>query len=138
MALPLAPGPPDTVFPALALPTYPYPPVATPEPPVSVDLTQTPRHSTRVVSRMVSGEHILVPLASRGAEIDSIFNLNATGTFIWEQIDGRRTGAEIARLVALDFQVSAEQAIVDCQIFLSQLMEARAIELVNVPSGVNG
>ena len=79
---------------------------------------------------MVSGEHILVPLASRGVDIDSIFNLNATGTFIWEKIDGRKTGAEIAGLVAQDFQVACDQAIADCAEFLAQLLEVRAIEFV--------
>jgi len=88
-----------------------------------------PKHSTRVVSRMVAGEHILVPLASRGAEIDSIFNLNETGTFIWEKIDGQRSGAAIAGLLAAEFQVSAEQAEADCTLFLAQLLEVRAIDL---------
>ena len=66
---------------------------------------------------MVSGEHILVPLASRGADIDSIFNLNATGTFIWEKIDGRRTVADLIALVASDFLVSKGQATLDCDEF---------------------
>ena len=79
---------------------------------------------------MVAGEHILVPLASRGAEIDSIFNLNETGTFIWEQMDGRRSGSAIATLVAKGFNVSSEQAEADCSVFLAQLLEVRAIELV--------
>ena len=95
-----------------------------------VDLSQTPKHSPRMVSRMVSGEHILVPLASRGADIDSIFNLNGTGTFIWERIDGSKTGAEIAALVATAFQISQDQAINDCEEFFSQLLEVRAIEFV--------
>lgn len=80
---------------------------------------------------MVSGEHILVPLASRGADIDSIFNLNETGTFIWEKIDGRRTVAEIIALVASDFQVSKGQATKDCGEFFAQLLEARAVEFVD-------
>jgi len=84
-----------------------------------------------MVSRMVSGEHILVPLASRGADIDSIFNLNETGTFIWERIDGRRTVAEIIALVVSDFQVSRAQATVDCGEFFAQLREARAVEFVD-------
>ena len=79
---------------------------------------------------MVSGEHILVPLASRGADIDSIFNLNSTGTFIWEKIDGRKSGAQIAELVAAEFQVDRDQAIADCAGFLSQLLEVKAIEWV--------
>jgi len=77
---------------------------------------------------MVAGEHILVPLASRGADIDSIFNLNLTGTFIWETIDGLRTGREIAALVAAEFDVSGEQAVRDCEDFLAQLLEAGAID----------
>jgi len=80
---------------------------------------------------MVSGEHILVPLASRGADIDSIFNLNETGTFIWEKIDGRRTVAEIVALLASDFQVSKDQATLDGREFFAQLLEARAVEFVD-------
>jgi hypothetical protein len=87
---------------------------------------------------VVAGEHILVPLASRGAQIDSVFNLNDTGTFIWDRIDGRKTGAEIAALVAADFQVSEDQAVADCGQFLSQLVEARAIEFVESKRAVQG
>ena len=82
---------------------------------------------------MVSGEHILVPLASRGADIDSIYNLNATGTFIWEKMDGRTTGHELCALVARNFQVTEEQAQADCREFFSQLLEVRAIEFVTAP-----
>jgi hypothetical protein len=102
----------------------------------TVDLSAVPRRSLRVVSRVVAGEHILVPLASRGAQIDSVFNLNDTGTFIWDRIDGRKTGAEIAAMVAADFQVSADRAGADCGEFLSQLLEARAIDLVEPSEAV--
>ena len=76
----------------------------------------------------MSGEPILVPLASRGADIDSVFNLNPTGAFVWERIDGCRTGAEIATLMAGDFQVSYDQASADCTEFLGQLLQLKAIE----------
>jgi len=85
-----------------------------------------------MVSRMVSGEHILVPLASRGADIDSIFNLNETGTYIWEKIDGHRTVAAIIALVVSEFQVSKDQATRDGGEFFAQLLEARAIEFTEV------
>lgn len=78
---------------------------------------------------MVSGEHILVPLASRGVDLDSIFNLNSTGTFIWERVDGVRTVAEITALVAAEFAVPDAQAASDCMEFLAQLLEVKAIEL---------
>ena len=104
------------------------PPLSTPVSENPISLLARPRQSSRVVSRRVSGEHILVPLASRGAEIDSIFNLNGTGSFIWERIDGEKTGEELANLVAEQFDVAGEQALADCTEFLSQLLEVRAIE----------
>jgi hypothetical protein len=94
----------------------------------SIDLSSIPRRAPRMVSRVVSGEHILVPLASRGADLDFVFNLNATGTFIWERIDGVRSGEEIASLMAAEFQLSDAQAAADCRGFLEGLLEARAIE----------
>lgn len=84
---------------------------------------------------MVSGEHILVPLASRGVELDSIFNLNATGTYIWEQIDGRRSLVQIADLVAGEFEVEPDQARADCAVFIEQLLEARAVEILESAKG---
>ena len=34
--------------------------------------------------------YVLVPLAERGADLDSILNLSRVGAFIWEQLDGAR------------------------------------------------
>jgi len=77
-----------------------------------------------------------VPLASRGAEIDSIFNLNGTGSFIWERIDGANSGADLVSQVTAEFQVSAEQASADCEEFLAQLLEVKAIEFASPSQGV--
>lgn len=126
------PGPPGGLAGVAPL-ALSLPALAHAAPSGSIDLCAVPRQSSRMVSRMVSGEHILVPLASRGADIDSIFNLNPTGTFIWERIDGVKTVAEIAALVAAEFLVSAAQAATDCEEFFAQLREVQAIEIVASP-----
>jgi Coenzyme PQQ synthesis protein D (PqqD) len=77
--------------------------------------------AAHVVSRRVAGECILVPLASRGADIDAIYDLNAIGAFIWEQLDGSRTGTEVVRLLTEAFEVHAEQAAADYLAFVEQL-----------------
>ena len=48
--------------------------------------------SERMVGRRIGDEYVLVPLAGRGADLDSILNLNRVAAFVWEQLDGRRTG----------------------------------------------
>jgi hypothetical protein len=74
-----------------------------------------------VVSRRVAGECILVPLASRGADIDSIYDLNAIGAFIWEQLDGTRPGREVVRLLTEAFEVEPDRAAQDYLAFVEQL-----------------
>ena len=74
-----------------------------------------------VVSRRVAGECILVPLASRGADIDSIYDLNAIGAFIWEHLDGTRPGTEVVRLLTEAFEVEPARAAADYLAFVEQL-----------------
>jgi hypothetical protein len=83
--------------------------------------------SETVVARKIAGECLLVPLARRGADLDSIYNLNRVGAFIWERIDGLKSSAAIAADVALHFDVGPEQAAADLCEFTSLLQSIGAI-----------
>jgi hypothetical protein len=50
------------------------------------------RAPARMVGRRIGDEYVLVPLAGRGADLDSILNLNSVAAFVWEQLDGSRSG----------------------------------------------
>ena len=78
-------------------------------------------HSPRVVGRRIGDEFILVPLAGRGADIDAILNLNRIGAFIWEQLDGKKTGAEVVDALVERFEVDRPAAERDCLEFLEKL-----------------
>ena len=92
-------------------------------------------HSPRVVGRRIGDEFVLVPLAGRGADIDSILNLNRIGAFIWEQLDGTRSGAEVVEALVERFEVDRRTAAKDYLDFLTQLRGLKAA--VPVP-GVEG
>lgn len=86
--------------------------------------------SERMVGRQVADEFILVPLVGRGADVDSILNLNRVGTFIWETIDGRRDGkAVVAELVAR-FEVDGARAAEDYVAFVAKLVSLHALQEV--------
>ena len=74
-----------------------------------------------VVGRDVAGEFILVPMAARGVDLESIFQLNRVGSFIWECLDGRKNGEEVVTKVMERFDVSRVEAVADYCRFLSQL-----------------
>jgi hypothetical protein len=79
------------------------------------------------VSRVIAGETILVPVRGRVGDLDSIFNLNETASFIWNRIDGRTTFAQIVAQVCSEFDVLPEAAEVDARQFITALQEAGLI-----------
>lgn len=93
----------------------------------SVRPTDVFARSPRIVSRRVAGDHLLVPLASRGVEIDSIFNLNETATFLWEGLDGVATVRDLAARVAQAFDVRVDDAARDAEAFYARLLGVGAI-----------
>lgn len=83
--------------------------------------------SARVVGRRIGDEYVLVPLAGRGADLDSILNLNRVAAFIWEQIDGTRTGHAIVEALVGRFEVESSQAETDYLELLTQLRTLKAV-----------
>jgi hypothetical protein len=80
--------------------------------------------SPDVVARDIAGEHLLVPVRSGVAETDCLFTADGAGAFIWSCLDGRRDLAEVARLVAAEFEVDATRALEDVTAFAAELVVA--------------
>jgi hypothetical protein len=94
-------------------------------------LEETWTRSERVAGRWIGDQYKLVPLAGGGADLDSILNLNRVAAFVWEQLDGHRTGASVVDAVVERFDVARERAEADTVELLDTLLELRAI----VPAG---
>ena len=85
----------------------------------------------RIVGRRIAEEYVLVPLAGRGADLDSILSLNRTGAFIWEQLDGRRDGSGVVEALLARFDTDRESATRDYREFLAKLESVNAIAAVS-------
>jgi len=53
--------------------------------------------------------------------------LNDTGSFIWNSIDGRRSAQEIAALLSESYEVSPEAALTDTEALLQELSSRKLI-----------
>ena len=82
--------------------------------------------------RHVAGEHMLVPAVTREVDLDSLFLLNATGVFVWEQLDGARPLRELGEAVAQAFAADPAAATADAASFLASLLERNLAEQVVV------
>jgi hypothetical protein len=87
--------------------------------------------SPRFVGRRIGDEYVLVPLAGRGADLDSILNLNRVAAFVWEQLDGQRSGRVIVAALVKKFEVERLQAATDYVELVEKLLDLRSI----VPAG---
>jgi hypothetical protein len=86
--------------------------------------------SERIVGRRLADEYILVPLVSRGADVDSIFNLNRVGALIWERLDGRTSGEAVVEAIIERFEVDAKRAASDYAEFIEKLVAIEAVRRV--------
>ena len=93
-------------------------------------LHQVYARSPRVVGRQIGDEYVLVPLVARGADLDSILNLNRVAAFIWGEFDGRRSGRVIVAATWKQFQVERPQAAADYAELVEALLAVAAIEPV--------
>ena len=82
-----------------------------------------PSHLPSVVSRKTGNEYVLVPVTGNIADMDSVFTLNETGAFIWEQIDGKRDIEEISKEVMKEFTVDEMEAQADVLDFIEELKQ---------------
>lgn len=92
-------------------------------------LNQIPSRSPSVVTRKTGNEYIIVPVTGNIADMDSIFTLNETGAFIWEQIDGEKSVEEIIRLVVDEFEIDRDTATKDVLGFLGTMKEYLIIKM---------
>jgi hypothetical protein len=86
--------------------------------------------SDRIVGRRLADEYVLVPIVGRGADVDSIFNLNRVGALIWERLDGRASGQDVVEAIVERFEVDASRAADDYAEFIEKLVSIEAVRRI--------
>jgi len=84
-------------------------------------LKAIPSHSSSVVTRKTGNEYVLVTVTNNIADMDSVYTLNETGAFIWEQIDGKRSVHEIINELTNEFEIDDDTATEDVLLFLEDM-----------------
>ncbi len=79
-------------------------------------ITAIPRRTPSVASRALDGEAVLVH-----PEQGKVTVLNGVGARVWELIDGQHTIAEMARVIADEYEVSLIKAETDTLAFCRDL-----------------
>ncbi len=85
------------------------------------DLKSVPSRSLSVVTRKTGKEYIVVPVSNNIADMNSVYTLNETGAFIWDQIDGKKNVEEIISALILEYDIENDTATTDVLRFLEKM-----------------
>ena len=89
--------------------------------------------SQAVVSRVVAGETLIVPVRAKVGDLASIYSFNGTGSLIWKMLASPRTVSELAAAVLQEYEVDPANVERDVVDFVTEM---KAVGLVEVPVAV--
>jgi hypothetical protein len=78
-------------------------------------------HSDSIVTRKTGNEYVLVPVTNNIADMNSLYTLNETGAFIWEQIDGKKCVEEIIEALTIEYDIDGKNAETDVFSFIEDM-----------------
>ena len=84
-------------------------------------LTSILSHSPSIVTRKTGDEYVLVPITNNIADMNSVYTLNETGAFIWEQINGIRNVEEIIDSITMHYNIDKATATEDVYSFINNM-----------------
>ena len=90
--------------------------------------------SRTVVSRVVGGETLIVPIRGKVGDLASIYSFNETGSLVWKLLETRRTLAELVVAVAQEYNVEPPRAEQDVKQFVEDMLSVGLVEVPNSAS----
>src|SRR5208282_6502364 len=83
--------------------------------------------SRSVVSRVVAGETLIVPVRGKVGDLASIYSFNGTGSLIWQLLDAPRSLSDLIAAVEQEYEVGQEQAHKDVTRFLDDMLSVGVV-----------
>lgn len=85
--------------------------------------------SRSVVSRVVAGETLIVPVRGKVGDLASIYSFNGTGSLIWKLLDTSKSLADLIEAVEREYEVEPEQAQKDVTQFLNDMASVGLVDV---------
>jgi hypothetical protein len=85
--------------------------------------------SQSVVSRLIGGETLIVPVRGNVGDLASIYSFNEVGSLIWKLLDIPKGLTELVAAVRQEYDVKEERARKDVEQFLNDMLSAGLVEI---------
>jgi Coenzyme PQQ synthesis protein D (PqqD) len=87
--------------------------------------------SEAVVSRLIGGETLVVPVRGGVGDLASIYSFNEIGTMIWEALASPTSLEELVDLIEREYPGNRDQVVQDVILFLSDVRSAGLVAIAN-------
>jgi coenzyme PQQ synthesis protein D (PqqD) len=84
--------------------------------------------SDSVVSRVIAGETLIVPVRRGVGDLASIYSLNEVASSIWHTIAQPRSKNEIVQMLEQEFESQRGQVEQDVESFLAEMQSAGLVD----------
>jgi hypothetical protein len=91
--------------------------------------------SRSVVSRVIGGETLIVPVRGKVGDLASIYSFNGTGSLIWQSLESPKALADVIGVVADEYDVAREQAQEDAERFVKEMISLGLVDLCPTIAG---
>lgn len=81
-----------------------------------------------IVTRVVAGEVILVPVVRQLQTDAALFTLDEVAAFLWQKLEKPIKGKDLVEALVSAYDVEEGQAREDVRVFLEQLLEIEALQ----------
>ena len=76
----------------------------------------------------IGGEKMAVPITVNDAGLAGLIRLNEVGAFLWEELQGGTTEADLVKALTSEYDVKEEKATADVKKFLEKLRTKGLLE----------
>ncbi|MBR7122303.1 MAG: PqqD family protein [Oscillospiraceae bacterium] len=85
------------------------------------------KRSSDFLLREVAGTLVIVPVGAAVSTFPGMITLNATGAYLWEQLETEQTEQTLAQALTDCYEVTQEKALEDVKAFVARLRPTGAI-----------
>jgi hypothetical protein len=88
--------------------------------------------SDSVVSRVIAGETLVIPVRKGVGDLASIYSLNPVATAVWQSIATPSTKDDIVSAIEQEFDAQGSHVAQDVETFLSEMDSAGLVNVTGV------
>ena len=94
--------------------------------------------SRAIVSRLIGGETLVLPVRGNVGDLTSIYTLNQTATTIWEALETPKSFKDLCDVIYRQYDLSREHAEEDVAMFIRELCSLGLADVVVESENASG